>query len=179
MINVSSLNLKVLFLSFISPSLWLFRLFKWARTSWGRGRSTWPTFGPANGRTLQQLTGPTAWNQPRGPAPLPGLAGWPRLPTCAAVPPHSVQEPHAAALSHSKSWHSVVIGNDHYFPTYLEPSSALKASIKMDCLMLSWAHTNCTDSAVKEKLNRGPNRLLVLCSESDAALLMRRFAFVY
>lgn len=95
-----------------------FRLFKWARTSWGRGRSTWPTFGPANGRALQQLTCPSAWNKPRGSAPLPGLAGWPRLAMCTAMPPHSVQEPHAATLSNSKSWHSVVIGSHHGVPTY-------------------------------------------------------------
>lgn len=62
----------------------------------------------------------------------------------------------------------MVIGSHHCVPTYLEPSSALDAPIK----------TNCSVSAVK-KLNKGPNRLLVLCGELDSALLMSRFAFVY
>jgi len=147
LINILSLNVKVPFLSFSLT----YRLFKWARTSWGRGRSTWPTFGPANGRALQQLTCPSAWNKSRGSAPLPGLAGWPRLPMCTAMPPHSVQEPRTGTLSNSKSWHSMVIGSHHCVPTHLEPSSALDAPIKTDCLMLSWAQTNCTVSAVKKK----------------------------
>lgn len=77
----------------------------------------------------------------------------------------------------------MVIGSHHCVPTYLKPSSALDAPIKTDCLMLSWAQTElhcfCSKKKKKKKLNKGPKRLLVLCSESDSALLMSRFAFVY
>lgn len=151
---------------FIPLSLLLscLRLFKWARTSWRRGRSTRPDFSPANGRTLQQFTCPTARNQPRGPAPLPGLVGWPWLSTCTAEPPHSVQRPHTPASSHNKPWHSMVIS------TYMKPNIALTASIKTESLMPSWVHTACTVSAVKEKLNGGPKKGFLLYALNQTVL---------
>lgn len=85
-------------------------------------------------------------------------------------------QPPSQTLNSDIQWWFEVI---HWcVPTYLEPSLALKAPIKTDCLMLSWAHTDCNVSAAKEKLNRGRNRLPVLCTELDSALLMRKFAFV-